>query len=91
MTHKISDMSPNEIRIALLRKGVTQSGIARDQGVSAQMVYQVIERKNISHRICEAIGDAIGKDLKEIWPSIYLYGGGPRKPGRPSLITKQAG
>ena len=78
-----SDMSPQEIKIALLRKGITQSAIARSEGVSSQMVHRVIEGKNVSHRIRKAVARAIGRDPKEIWPSIYLYGSGPRRPGRP--------
>lgn len=82
-THNIGDMPPQEIRIALLRRGVSQSGIARDLGVKPASVLKVIEGHLVSHRIREAISLAIGIDLKLLWPSTYLYGPGQRKRGRP--------
>lgn len=91
MTRKIHDMPPQEIKIAMLRHGVTQSGLARDIGVTVPSVHRIIENKNVSHRIRAAIAEAIGKDLKEIWPSTYLYGGGPRKRGRPLCKGKKVG
>jgi lambda repressor-like predicted transcriptional regulator len=89
MKYQISDMEPNEIRIEMLRRGVTQSGLARDIGVTVQSVHRIIENKNVSHKIRMAVAKAIGKDLKEIWPSTYLYGGGPRKRGRPVCHGKK--
>ena len=88
MAHKISDMPPQEIKIALFRKGISQTSIARDLGVSVPSVHRIIEGKNVSHRIRTAVAEAIGKDLKEIWPSTYLYGGGPRKSGRPFSYSR---
>lgn len=80
---KINDMPPQEIRIELLRRKVSQAALAREIGVKQTSVYRVIEGHIVSHRIREAIAKAAEKDLKEIWPSTYLYGGGARKPGRP--------
>jgi len=80
---KLKDMPPAEIRIALLRQGASQAAIARELGVSNTSVYQTIEGKLTSHRIREAIAARTGIDLVRIWPSIYLYGSGPRKSGRP--------
>jgi len=88
-SRKIPDMPPNEIRIEMIRKGVTQSGLARDIGVSVQGVHMTIEGKSVSHRVRTAVAEAIGKDLKEVWPSTYLYGGGPRKRGRPVCKGKK--
>lgn len=78
-----NDMPPQEIRIALMRRKVAQSALAREIGVKQTSVYRVIQGDSVSHRIREAIAKAAGLDLKRIWPSTYLYGGGPRKPGRP--------
>ena len=80
---KIKDMLPVEIKVALLRAGIAQAGIARDNGVTVGHVNMVILGASVSHRIRTAISKATEKDLKEIWPSRYLYGGGPRKRGRP--------
>jgi len=81
---KLKDMSPSEIRIALLRQGKwMQAAIARDLSVSKAAVYRTIEGKLVSHRIRTAIADRTRIDLVRIWPSTYLYGPGPRKSGRP--------
>jgi len=80
---KIKNMDPVEIRIALLRSGVTQSQIARDLGVGQPMVNRVIDGIAVSHRIRKAISDITGIALERLWPDPYLYHGGPRKPGRP--------
>jgi len=76
-------MDPIELKIALMRAGVSLSRVAREVGVSRQTVYMVVNGRAVSHRIRQAIADAVGMDLKRIWPSTYLYGG-PRKPGRPA-------
>lgn len=80
-----SDMSPTELKIAILRAGVTQKSIALKVGVTPQSVHMVINGRAVSHRIRCAIADATGMDLKRIWPSTYLYGG-PRKAGRPTSV-----
>lgn len=79
----IADMPPQEIRVALMRRKVSQAALAREIGVKQTSVYRVIEGHAVSHRIRESIAQAAGLDLKQIWPSTYLYGGGARKPGRP--------
>ncbi len=81
---KKHDMAPQEIRIALLRRKETQAGIARLCNVSKTAVYRTIHGKTTSHRIRSAISERTGMDMKAIWPSTYLYGGGPRKKGRPA-------
>lgn len=77
------DMSPMDIRIAMLRSGVTQMDIARELGVAKTAVYLVIEGRAVSNRIREKISERIGIDIRRIWPSTYMFGG-PRKAGRPS-------
>ena len=81
MTNKM-DMSPMDIRIAMLRSGVTQMDIARELGVAKTAVYLVIEGKAVSHRIREKISERVKIDIRRIWPSTYMFGG-PRKVGRP--------
>lgn len=81
---KVQDMPPVEISIAMQRAGVGQKDIAEKVGVTRQHVHMVIHRGDVSHRVRQAIADAIGMDLKMLWPSTYLYHDGPRKSGRPS-------
>ena len=83
MNPKISDMDPKEIRVALLRAGITQAGLARDLDIRPQIVNRVIDGIITSDRVRKHIAKAIDVDIKRIWPSTYLYGGGPRKAGRP--------
>jgi len=83
MKDQISDMPPLKLKVLLLEAGVTQSEIARKIKVTPQTVNHVVNGRFASHRVRTAIAEAVGKDLKVIWPTIYLYGGGPRKRGRP--------
>jgi len=83
MANNVSDISPLQIKILLLESDTTQAEIARSIGVAVQTVNQVIAGRFVSHRVRSALAAAVGKDLKVLWPNTYLYGGGPRKPGRP--------
>lgn len=77
------DMDPIEIIIAMKRANVSQADIARDVGVTRQSVNLIVHGRATSHRIRQAIADAIHKDIKWIWPSAYLMKGGPVPQGRP--------
>ncbi len=80
---KLLDMPPHEIRIALLRHHETLADIARICRVSKAAVSRTIYGKSSSHRIRIVIAAKVGLSIEKIWPSIYLYGKGPRKKGRP--------
>jgi lambda repressor-like predicted transcriptional regulator len=67
------DMHPQEIRIAMLRSGITQTDIARECNVTQQMIYLVIEGLTVSDRVRRHIAHRLGIDVKRIWPSTYLY------------------
>lgn len=67
-----SDMTPVEIRVAILRASTTQAEIARTVGCSRAMVCQVIDGKFVSDRIRRAIADAIRIPVENIWRSYYL-------------------
>ena len=84
------DMSPTEIRIKMIQHGVTQAGIARSIGVSPSMVNRVIDGLAISDRVRRGVAEAIQTDVKRIWPSTYIYGGGPKQPGRPKAALSTA-
>jgi lambda repressor-like predicted transcriptional regulator len=83
MTNKPQNMQPMEIRIALIRAGVTQAELARELDVTQQLVYKIIAGTSVSHQVRQHIAKRIGIDIKRIWPDPYLYFGGPRKAGRP--------
>jgi len=89
MRHKM-DMEPDEIQIALKRAGVTQADIARRLGVHPASVSRVISGHSVSDRIRLAIADSVHRDVKSIWPSTYIFFGGPRRPGRPSSDRRAA-
>lgn len=75
-------MTPTEIRIAMLRAGVTQAEIMRDEKVTRNTVHLVIEGRTVSDRVRRRIAQRIGIEVERIWPSTYLCGG-PWKRGRP--------
>jgi lambda repressor-like predicted transcriptional regulator len=76
-----SDMTGPDIKIAMIRAGVTQAQLARELKVSKQCLHLVVEGRVVSHRIRSHIAKRIGIDIRRIWPGTYLHGG-PRKPGR---------
>lgn len=80
--HKITNMTPKEIRRLMFEKDVTQAEIAREKGCSGGAIYKVIQGESVSDDIRRRIADKVGVDIKRIWPDPYFYGG-PRKRGRP--------
>jgi len=86
MKNIISDLPPVEIRVLLLRNNTGVNKIARAIGVSHVSVIGTINGTLVSDRIRRAIAKAVNRDVKELWPSAYLYGQ-PRKPGRPRKIN----
>jgi lambda repressor-like predicted transcriptional regulator len=75
-----SNMTPAEINDALKAEGLNQAAIARDQRVSPTAVSLVVHDKSGAKRIADAIGEAIHKDPKYIWPSRYWNGNPQRGP-----------
>lgn len=76
------DMTPAEITYWMKSAGVSQTQIAKDLSITQPTISRVISGRDVSDRVRRAIAEAIGIDVKRIWPSTYLYGS-PRKPGRP--------
>lgn len=67
MTRKKQAM---EIRIAMMRKRVTQTAIAKSLNppITQAAVYNVIEGKSESLRVKKAIAQAVGSTIEELWP-----------------------
>ncbi len=89
---KARDMTPLEIREALFRSfggHGAQAAIARELGVGPSAVSRVIDGAT-SDRIRRAIAQYIKKDVRVVWPSVYLYGGGAKKTGRPMAMPIEA-
>lgn len=55
-------MTPFEIKIALMKEGVSMRSIARKLGVSANAISLVINRRMVSRRIMDEVSQAIKLD-----------------------------
>jgi len=62
-------MTPVDIKILLLRAGVTQTSIARKLRVSLGFVNQNINGQRATKRVRKAIAKAAGKRIEDLWPS----------------------
>ena len=56
-----------DIKIRLLKKGISQADIARQQGVVRSYVTHVMAGRRKNARIRQAIADAIGMKVHDIW------------------------
>lgn len=88
MAYHSMDMDPQEIRVALLRNGISQAEIARRCHVHYSLIGRVIDGNSVSHKVRTAIAEATGIDIRRLWPSTYIMHGGPRKPGRPKTVKE---
>ena len=61
-------MESYEIKYHLARTGHNVRAIADELGVTSQAVSQVIHGRDSSRRISQAVADAIGKPLEEVFP-----------------------
>lgn len=61
-------MTPVEIKIELLKAGITQTAIANDCGVSRQAVHQVVNGRSSSYRVRCLVASSIGKPVESVWP-----------------------
>jgi transcriptional regulator with XRE-family HTH domain len=57
-----------EIKILLLRAGVSQSAIARKLHVTVGFVNQIITGRRHTKRVRMAIAEAVGKQVEDLWP-----------------------
>jgi len=61
-------MTPLEIKIELLKSGISIRRLARQEGVSHTAIYYTIHGVNKGRKLREAVARAIGKSVEEIWP-----------------------
>lgn len=68
----ITNWTKKQIKIALMERDVTQQDIADACGRKPCTVSRVISGHFPSEAVHQAIADALGRDVKEIWPEYYL-------------------
>jgi lambda repressor-like predicted transcriptional regulator len=61
-------MNPLEIKIELLKAGISIRQLARQEGVSHTAMSYTIHGVNKGRKLREAVAQAIGKSVEEIWP-----------------------
>ena len=61
-------MSPTAIKIALLRKGITQTSIAKKLGVTPTSIYLVISGQRKSRQIAQAVSEVVEKPMEKVFP-----------------------
>ena len=57
-----------QIRAEMVKTGVSNAQIARDEDVSAVYVYYVLIGKRTGYRIRRAIAKATGVPVEKLWP-----------------------
>jgi transcriptional regulator with XRE-family HTH domain len=60
-------MKPVEIKILMMRAGVTQTKIAEQLGITVPFVNQIISGIRPTKYIREAIAEAVGKPVEKLW------------------------
>lgn len=61
-------MKPNEIKAALVLRGITAVSIAKSLGLARSNVTATISGKRRTPRIRQAIAAAIGRPVAEVFP-----------------------
>lgn len=65
-------MTPKDIKIELMKAGVTQADISRQSGRSRAQVCRVINNNEcVSDPVRRAVAAAINRDVSEVWPEYY--------------------
>jgi len=60
-------MTPLEIKIELLKAGISLRQLARQEGVSHTAISYTIHGVNKGLRLRQAVAQALGKRVEEIW------------------------
>ena len=79
-------MRPIDIIYQLKLRGITQSQLARDIGVSSGVVSNVINGKITAYAVAQHIAKTLDKEIKDIWPDQYVFV--PRKLRRYDIKIK---
>ncbi|MEN6485129.1 MAG: helix-turn-helix domain-containing protein [Syntrophobacteraceae bacterium] len=64
-------MTPFEIKVALMRKGVSMRSVAERLGVSPNAVSLVVHRRMVSGRIMSELAKAIEVDVSVAFPERF--------------------
>ena len=62
-------MNNLNLKIKLLKAGITQADIAREIGVTRAFVNQIINGQRQTRRVRMAVAKAVGKRVEDLWPS----------------------
>ena len=62
-------MTPLEIKIELLKAGISIRRLARQEGVSHTAISYTIHGINKGRKLRKVVAEAIGKSVGDIWPS----------------------
>lgn len=69
-------MSPRDqylnIRAEMVRNGVTNRQIAKQEGVRENYVYMILAGQRTGYRIRRAIANAVNKPVEALWPDTPL-------------------
>lgn len=63
-------MTNREIKARLILRGITMTEIARSLNVTHAAVSRVISGRDATPRIRQAVAQAIGVPVEEIWPDM---------------------
>lgn len=65
-------MTPSEIQKRIKDANTTQRAIAQKIGVSEVSVSDIIKGRRISDRVMRTVAEAIGDDVRLVFPDYYL-------------------
>ncbi|MCP3940040.1 MAG: transcriptional regulator [Desulfobacteraceae bacterium] len=78
-----TNMTPAQIKMALQKKKISQSGLARDLNVTPQHIFLVIKDPTRSFPAACHIARALNKAPEEVWPETFRPNQPAPKIGRP--------
>ncbi len=64
-------MHPADINAALIKRGLNQTRIAEQVGVTRAAVSATVLGVGASRRIADAIAEAVGMTVDQLWPGRY--------------------
>jgi lambda repressor-like predicted transcriptional regulator len=64
-------MSPNNIKVAMVRGGITQASIARQLGIKLPSVNGVVNGRCTNYRVMDLIAEKLGKNPRTFWGPRY--------------------